>query len=151
MISKSSASEAADALLAQARAEAQERRGNKSQPIHPLYRFTELSKLDPSLQQTAVRETMAKADKPRPSTPIILGGSAEIIAPSLARATLGWRSSTAPPRFTPCTAKTLLAKSIPVAIMVTSELMKACTSYVGTASQCAAMRMTRGGEGPSIR
>ena len=76
--------------------------------------------------------------------------------PSLARPTLGWRSSTAPPRFSPRTANTFLLNSIPVAIMVVSlplrsELMKVRTSHLGTASQCSASRMTRGEDGPSTR
>ena len=107
----------------------------------------------------AMRLELARPVVRRPeqaSMTITLGGTAAIIAPSLARATLCWRSSTDPPRFTPCTANTFLAKSIPVAIMVMglplpSELMKVCTSYLGTASQCYALPMTRGREGTSIR
>jgi len=98
----------------------------------------------------------AKSPPEHASIPITVGGRAAISTPSLARDTLGWRSSTVPPTLTPCTAKTFFARSIPVAIMamelpLPSELMNADASHLGTLLPTAAARSTRGGEGPSIR
>jgi hypothetical protein len=49
--------------------------------------------------------------------PMVQGGKAATTSRSLARATLGWRSCTAPVAFTPCNAKTFLARSIPTQTM----------------------------------
>ena len=47
------------------------------------------------------------------SMPMVHDGNAATTPLSLARATLGWRITTAPPALTPCRANTFLARSIP--------------------------------------
>ena len=49
--------------------------------------------------------------------PMVHAGNAAANSLSLARASLGWRSCTAPAAFTPCRAKTFLARSIPAKTM----------------------------------